>query len=75
MLVWIPVLPAFNITLTPMKHHLDLDDQELVVKVSARSVSILKMETKSFRMVCTEMVHMQQLCSGDKNQRSYMPKP
>uniref|UniRef100_A0A8B9KBN4 Complement component c3b, tandem duplicate 2 n=1 Tax=Astyanax mexicanus TaxID=7994 RepID=A0A8B9KBN4_ASTMX len=30
------VLPAFNVTLTPLKHHLDLEDQEFVVKVSAR---------------------------------------
>uniref|UniRef100_W5L2G3 Complement component c3b, tandem duplicate 1 n=1 Tax=Astyanax mexicanus TaxID=7994 RepID=W5L2G3_ASTMX len=29
------VLPAFNVTLTPLKHHLDLEDQEFVVKVSA----------------------------------------
>uniref|UniRef100_A0A3B4CQV3 Complement component c3b, tandem duplicate 2 n=1 Tax=Pygocentrus nattereri TaxID=42514 RepID=A0A3B4CQV3_PYGNA len=30
------VLPAFNVTLTPVKHHLDMEDKELVVKVSAR---------------------------------------
>ncbi|XP_050926350.1 complement C3 isoform X8 [Lates calcarifer] len=30
------VLPAFNVTLTPRKSYLDLDDSELVVEISAR---------------------------------------
>ncbi|XP_067441549.1 complement C3-like [Thunnus thynnus] len=30
------VLPAFNVTLTPRKSFLDLDDRELVVEISAR---------------------------------------
>ncbi|KAI4888865.1 hypothetical protein NFI96_005338 [Prochilodus magdalenae] len=29
-------LPAFNVTLIPIKHHLDLEDTELAVKVTAR---------------------------------------
>lgn len=32
------VLPAFNVTLTPKKTFLSLDDSELVVEISARFV-------------------------------------
>lgn len=32
------VLPAFNVTLTPKKSHLSLDDEKLEIEVSARSV-------------------------------------
>lgn len=34
----VSVLPAFNVTLTPRKSFISLDDDELVVEISARSV-------------------------------------
>ncbi|XP_058497234.1 complement C3-like [Solea solea] len=42
------VLPAFNVTLTPRKSHLDLSDSELVVEISARYLYGEPVQGKAF---------------------------
>lgn len=37
----VAVLPAFNVTLTPKKPFLSLDDTELVVEITARLVTLM----------------------------------
>lgn len=45
------VLPAFNVTLTPKKTFLSLDDSELVVEISARFV-LLHLNTPTNSLTC-----------------------
>lgn len=57
-MIFILVLPAFNVTVTPTKSFISLDDSELVVEITARSDQFKQTYLDETVLLCSFLMYI-----------------